>query len=62
MAKRRSNRMDPQEDFDRDDLIGSDMEEEPMRGNLDDEMRGIAEEGDDEFEDTEDLEDSDEEV
>jgi hypothetical protein len=36
------------------------MNDEQVRGGTGDDVRGIAEEGDDEFEDTEDLEDDEE--
>jgi hypothetical protein len=36
-----------------------DMTDEPIRGGAGDDVRGIADEGDDEFEDSDDLDDED---
>ena len=38
-----------------------DIDEDPMRGGADEDVRGIADESDDEFDDTDDLDDDDEE-
>ena len=37
----------------------SGIEEEPVRSGADDDVRGVADEGEEEFEDTDDLEDED---